>query len=288
MSAQEDEFESDLLFLTDEEDITNDSPPEADWLGQPTRSDTLKAEARRDKRKGGGGGSNAAAVPYPAAREAADAAQQIVKKKFFGPQPCHPECGSCYSKEEMPVYIPEIAQVCCNMPINAAGIRTCAAKTEELWSMFTEFSLTKWLTMLHNEDYESKEATEFNNHNFRYVCWRLIRDHCHGRTKLPFRRTPNPMCCDRRLTELYYSPPEERRGFGFASAADQAKVIPSDNPVISTDHGNGSQINGDGQEVVSVAGSQLTASVSVENSPALTRKRGPKSAASRVTKKSKS
>ena len=33
MSAQEDEFESDLLFLTDEEDITNDSPPEADWLG---------------------------------------------------------------------------------------------------------------------------------------------------------------------------------------------------------------------------------------------------------------
>ena len=33
MSAQEDEFESYLLFLTDEEDITNDSPPEADWLG---------------------------------------------------------------------------------------------------------------------------------------------------------------------------------------------------------------------------------------------------------------
>ena len=81
---------------------------------------------------------------------------------------------SSYTKEEMPVYIPEIAHVCCNMPKNAAGIPTCVAKTKKLWSMFTEFSLTKWLTMLHNENYESKEATKFINHNFRYVCKRLI------------------------------------------------------------------------------------------------------------------
>lgn len=181
-SADEDEL---LTFkeLPRNTVVVNDEPflaqakNNASWAGMPLKRKTTDSDA-----------------PITAAKK-----RKKLDKRYVGRQDC--VCGSC---DKFRAQFKPIAQRCCGKKKEKG--EECLTLHKELWDLLTPFKLETMHNWAHNEQMDiEEEKLDHNNRNYRRTAYRIVFTHIHGRTKIPYKRIPLPMCVVGRIRELFPS-----------------------------------------------------------------------------------